>query len=57
MILVASCAILLSARDASSVGGLELLEEAHVVLGEHAEVLDLVLEVGDALEGLPIGGF
>jgi hypothetical protein len=35
------------------VGGLELLEEAHVVLGEHAEVL----EVGDALEVLPIGGF
>ena len=39
------------------VGGLELLEEAHVVLGEHTEVLDLVLEVGDTLEVLPIGGF
>ena len=32
-----------------SVCSLELLEEAHVVLREHAEVFHLILEVGDAL--------
>lgn len=32
-----------------SVGCLELAEEANIVLGEEAEVLDLILEVGDAL--------
>ena len=28
----------------------ELVQEAHVVLAEHAQVLDHVLEVGDALD-------
>lgn len=30
-----------------SMGGLELLKEADIVLGEHAEVLDLVFQVCD----------
>ena len=30
--------------------GLELPEETHVIFGEHAQVLDLVLEIGDALD-------
>ena len=32
------------------VGSLELLEEAGVVLGEQAQVVDAVLQVGDALD-------
>lgn len=32
-----------------SVGGFELLKEADIVLGEHAEVLDLIFQVGYAL--------
>lgn len=30
--------------------GLELAEETHIIFREHAQVLDLVLEIGDALD-------
>ena len=33
-----------------SIGCHELLKESHIVLGEHSEILDLILQIGDTLD-------